>query len=502
MDSRLEGFSKSLSTFLEDELSATHLGLSLGERAHLDRFRAFLQAYYVAKLGYYPPSPLPKTQATFSKTVLQSMTNEFGVLYEYLVDRSFSSSDLSASPAPAQGGICVLQSVQAFDKRHSHTSLKHPLPLIPLAADMPKPSTLSSRFSFRTSDKIRTEARRVTLAALSKATNAHNVDLLANPLVRAYQNFEKDCAFSAVKSERIEKASHTDARKVRWIMVYAMLQTLTAATAAPACVRERDSIPYHVAIDAAGCTPWPQSIPYPSLLRTQTETACPQPHPSASERLELRPDIDYTPQASPNQPLSRRSSILSTLSTLSYPDTLLHPVPRRLSHHEILVRGYGNDTNIVSIISAGNAASSPPHSIEDSSSCTTPSSATPTSPSDWSSSDASSATSVNDSFHDSISSCHQPLPLSISSTKPSDLTRKGSIISLGRRSLRDFLDNAKGFPLSFSVVSAVDNDLDLVPEPLRLGALGEEEECMCITQEIRVEYEDIDAGCQDRALGE
>lgn len=47
MDMRLDDCGRSLRTFLEDDLSDPHLCLTSGARAHLDKFRSFLQGHFV-----------------------------------------------------------------------------------------------------------------------------------------------------------------------------------------------------------------------------------------------------------------------------------------------------------------------------------------------------------------------------------------------------------------------------------------------------------------------
>src|SRR5947208_2438694 len=101
MDVRLEKASHALSNFLEEELSSSNLGISNGARVHLDRFRSFLQSYYVAKLGYYPPSSPNPDQDTFPKSNLLSMYQEFRNLYEYLADNN--STPATAPSTPVNG---------------------------------------------------------------------------------------------------------------------------------------------------------------------------------------------------------------------------------------------------------------------------------------------------------------------------------------------------------------------------------------------------------------
>jgi hypothetical protein len=143
MDMRLEHAGEMLGSFLSDDLSDAHLGLSTSARAHLDKFRSFLQSYYVAKLGYYPPTAPEGSSTAFPKNVYRQMRQEFQTLYDYLVD-----SNSEATPFSQQGGICVLQTVEAFDSRHKYPSLPNTLPLLPECDDTSSKSTVSRRLSW------------------------------------------------------------------------------------------------------------------------------------------------------------------------------------------------------------------------------------------------------------------------------------------------------------------------------------------------------------------
>src|SRR4051812_21800921 len=113
MDMRLEHAGVMLGSFLSDDLSDAHLGLSPPARAHLDKFRSFLESFYVAKLGYYPPTSAQGTCSAFPMSVYRQLCQEFQKLYDYLVDPDFTLN--GSSPTSQQGGICVLQSLQSFD---------------------------------------------------------------------------------------------------------------------------------------------------------------------------------------------------------------------------------------------------------------------------------------------------------------------------------------------------------------------------------------------------
>ncbi|CAL8575188.1 hypothetical protein XPA_001128 [Xanthoria parietina] len=249
MNLRLEHAGRSLGTFLEDDLSGAYLGLAAGARAHLDRFRSFLHSFYVAKFGYWPPIRTNPSSAAFSKSTFKSMYFEFRNLYEYLVD-STSSSELQSN-RPADGGICVFQNVTAFDKRRKYASLPHPLPLLPeMPVQAARPNTV--RKLFKNSQAMKNERRAAALAALSAATNRSDIKILECSLVREYLRFEK----SWTLLEKDESVSCSDARKVRWILIYAILQTLISVTRAPAEVRDTEDVSYPLCCQIAGTPPW------------------------------------------------------------------------------------------------------------------------------------------------------------------------------------------------------------------------------------------------------
>ncbi|KAL8949208.1 MAG: hypothetical protein Q9222_004658, partial [Ikaeria aurantiellina] len=251
MDLRLEHAGRSLGSFLEDDLSGAHLGLSPVARTHLDRFRSFLHSFYVAKYGYWPPTRMNRSSAAFPKTTFKSMYFEFRNLYEYLVD-SNSSTDIQSN-RPADGGICVFQNITAFDKRRKYASLPHPLPLVPeLINQSGRQRSNTVRKIFKNSQAQKNERRAASLAALSAATNPSDIKVMECSLVREYLRFEK----SWTLQEKDEAISCSDARKVRWILIYAVLQTLISVTRAPPEVRDTEGVSYPLCCQTAGTPPW------------------------------------------------------------------------------------------------------------------------------------------------------------------------------------------------------------------------------------------------------
>ncbi|KAF2142018.1 uncharacterized protein K452DRAFT_358496 [Aplosporella prunicola CBS 121167] len=244
MDLHLGRVTRALGNLLEDELSPSYLGLPHGARTHLDRFRAFLRSYYVEKYGFWPP---PKS-VNFPKALYRSMYADFRSLYDLLVD--LDSSDSIQYQKPADGGICVLQNVQAFDRRHKYAPLPHPLPLVPSSPQShghhhSHRNLTSLAFSYKRSDK-----QSVVQSSLSAAMNPRDSSVAPSPLVKAYKRFERDCL--TVK----EKVSVSDARKVRWILIYAVLQMLISVTRAPPEVHDTEDADYPLCCLTAGTPPW------------------------------------------------------------------------------------------------------------------------------------------------------------------------------------------------------------------------------------------------------
>ena len=78
--------------------------------------------------------------------------------------------------------------------------------------------------------------------ALAAATNILEPSAMDSNIVQAYIHFEK--AHATSPSQRQGKVSATDARKVRWLLIYGTLQYLVSALRAPKEVRDTESPEY------------------------------------------------------------------------------------------------------------------------------------------------------------------------------------------------------------------------------------------------------------------
>lgn len=368
-----------LRTFLDDELSESNLGIPSGARAHLDRFRSFLLAFYTAKLGYYPPQPVDKCCDIFDVDIYKMMREDFEALYDLVVDDKYTVSQ--SMPSMAYGGICTIQVLSAFDKRNDFEPLDHPLPLLPETANQRRMSWIPKR------DKLSPDRRLTTHAALVKATRPLKPGVAQNELVRAYRRFEEESVVSPNRADRQDKVSLVDARKVRWILIYTVYQVLRSATDVPPEVEQDvDEANYSLAVSTSNIPPWTKQRGRNSFLRRQTDFAkdSTRPHDHDDTAMEdwpskivIQPDVDYfaithkeatrgrrdsakvLPEAKSSSRSSSLTRALSRSSTFrrsmrifrspSAPPARAATPPRRATYHEIVVHGYGNGTNNVSM---------------------------------------------------------------------------------------------------------------------------------------------------------
>lgn len=333
MDLRLEHAGRSMGSFLEDDLSGTYLGLGHEAQAHLERFRCFLHSFYVGKYGYWPPAPVQRKSTALPKLTYQAMYCDFRNLYEYLVDSNSSGS--IQDNRPADGGICVLQNITNFDKRNKYASLPHPLPLVPeLRTPLRPPKSGGMKMVFGKRQTKR-DRRAIALTALSAATNPSRVAVAECPLVRDYLRFEETWTMN--ESETI---SCSDARKVRWILIYALLQTLISVTRAPPEVNDTEGVSYPLCCQTAGTPPWQTA----GEERQAEESGG---HPTVEptrQALSIEPDIDY--RTSTRSPSIISADIPLPIAvprkvSVGQDITLQTPIPQKATSCDILVPGYG-----------------------------------------------------------------------------------------------------------------------------------------------------------------
>ena len=326
MDLRLERAGSSLATFLEGQLSSAYVGLGKEAHLHLERFRSFLHTFYIGKYGFWPPIPAGSNSSSFPKSVYRAMYFEFRNLYNYLVD---PTSGISIQDnKPVDGGICVYQNVLLFDKRHKYTSLPHTLPLVPkLPAQLNHRKSLGRLFGNR---QAKLDRRIRAADALSAATNPGDAKVMNCSLVQEYLRFEKSWTIREDAT-----VSSADARKVRWILVYAILQTLISVTRAPQEVRDTEGVSYPLCCQTGGTPPWQTG----ETTRKVKPTLQPLRTSLREQILELGPDMDIlsarpSPLTVPGKDF--KSSFLPRRISINSTTFIKSPQPIRISSWEVL----------------------------------------------------------------------------------------------------------------------------------------------------------------------
>ena len=309
MHFRLGETSIKLKAFLTDEVKEIDDKLYPRAREHLQLFRTFLEEYYTGTFGQYPPPSIDAQAMVFSAYVLRTNLTDLQSLYKLLAAGCYKA--YHSSHFLSQDRACVLQSIRSFDTRYNYENLLHPIPLVPDITRR-KPTSF-----WRMSWPNRTAQLRTldTLGSLSKATNLTRTDILENNLVAAYQQFEDD-QVTFWSNDNLENEDRIEGRKIRWILIYAVYQTLLRATKVPLEVRDRTGAPYHLCISTADIPPWKERQSPPSSMHIQFGHATQSPPCPSSYTPEPKSDNgDWTctDQASNNAAERPRSTIFRKL---------------------------------------------------------------------------------------------------------------------------------------------------------------------------------------------
>ncbi|KAI1426953.1 hypothetical protein F5Y12DRAFT_222938 [Xylaria sp. FL1777] len=327
MHFRLGQASTMLKTFLRDEMCEINIELYPRAHEHLGRFRTLLQEVYTTYFGYYPPPSIDTQTTVFEADVFRTMRNDFEALYKFLLDGNFDI--FQTGELLTETRICTLQSIKLFDSRYNHENLFHPLPLLPDTTQRKSSFWRMSRWSRST--KRNQLQRAETLAALSKATNLDRPDVVENHLVAAYQKFEEDQITFQTKADQLENQGLIDGRRIRWILVYAIYQTLLRATEVPSEIKHATGVPYHMCISTADLPPWKEEHPAHALVHTQLERTSSPPSRLSWRTLEPKSYNDCFILTSPATCNAKERPKSSVLENWSFKGGFENSVSRRLS---------------------------------------------------------------------------------------------------------------------------------------------------------------------------
>ncbi|KAK8064615.1 hypothetical protein PG994_007253 [Apiospora phragmitis] len=246
-------------------------------RAAADRLQRFFKDHYTGLYGRWPP---PASGATTSdgeemwltRNVAQTLQKDFGALYDYLVNRDivWDESETRSSRKwmmvsesgnrafdPDTTDLPLTDMLIEWDNRLRFPHIPRPYPLVPESisptaqtGSTTKPKKSDKERNSRGGDE-RILERRVQLA-YTEATNIYILgsDLIPSPLVDGFVKFEKGDQVGAVDPSL--------ARRGRWVLIYAILQTLASVSVDSPNVRYRDDVAYHLSPRLKGTKtpPW------------------------------------------------------------------------------------------------------------------------------------------------------------------------------------------------------------------------------------------------------
>ena len=233
-------------------------------RKAFDGLRMFFLQYYQKAYGTWPPLAGADEEQWFTRRHAQRLQEDFGALYNYLVNRDIT---WECSEASAGRKWNMIHSVKrsfdadtpdlpltdiliAFDNKHSYPHIPHPYPLVPQPATMKRPKESPSKVSKKAPKQVDDKmAERRAALAYTESTNIYLLgsDFVSNDMVDQFVKFEK--ADLAAGSDPFES------RRGRWVLIYGILQTLATVSVDTPNLQYVD-VPYHLSANLRGTPPW------------------------------------------------------------------------------------------------------------------------------------------------------------------------------------------------------------------------------------------------------
>lgn len=306
---RLGNAQKTVSSFEDEALSSSNFGLTDEAREHWDQFRQFLSTFYAERFSQWPVEELGD-KTMYNRALYQALYVDFRDLYNYLVDLNSTDSFQDYNPT---GGLCVLQNIKAFDERHRYDSLTHPLLLVPVVTPLSPDQKPILRRRDSTKASIKKQQRMQMIRDFATATNRR---MTPSPLTAEYIRFEHDTIMNDTDAE----VNHIELRKVRWILVYSILQTLRFVLRRPKEIRMSKGVTYPLCCRLDGILPW-QTLDTSSATMSRSNStvsmaglsscmATPiEPTETPIKFESLQPDIIYSQPSNESSRTSRSSSI-------------------------------------------------------------------------------------------------------------------------------------------------------------------------------------------------
>ncbi|KZM19844.1 uncharacterized protein EKO05_0003986 [Ascochyta rabiei] len=302
-------------------------------------FRQFLIDHYSRVYGSWPPL---SQGPWLNRKIVLAMQNDFGSLYDYLVDRDVywnpreerasrkwemqhRRTDEFEADLPELG---ITDMLVMYDAKAGYAHIPHPYPLLPKevsksAKEKEKKSFFSSLKKDKSKDVTKDAKTHLQLSIIfSDATNIEKLDVNFNGsiLIDRFGHFEL--------TTDLKNVTPREARLGRWVLLYGILQVLSTLSVDVTGLKHTEGVRYFLCTDLKRCPEWVSSGHVEFLEASQQRSWCWQrawdPTPVRNAPVEL--EATTTPDR-PMAPSERSRSNTQTHKTEYTPNTT--PPPQR-----------------------------------------------------------------------------------------------------------------------------------------------------------------------------
>lgn len=236
---------------------------------HYQLFRQFLISHYQRMHGNWPPV---SGKTWLNRKVIQSMQDDFGSLYDYLVDRDVfwnpreerASRKWEMAHRKMDGfkadlpELAVTDVLVMFDAKQGYAHIPHPYPLLPREVpkagkekEKEKKSFFSSLKKDKTKDTTRDAKAHLQLSIVfSDATNIQKLEanFSGSTLIDKFEQFEL--------TTNLKHATPREARLGRWVLLYGILQVLSTLSVDIQGLKHTDGVSYLLCTDLKRIPEW------------------------------------------------------------------------------------------------------------------------------------------------------------------------------------------------------------------------------------------------------
>ncbi len=239
-------------------------------RGAFDRCGKWFLKFYEHQYGHWPPT---HEHTWLNRTVIQRLSADFHMLYEFFVDRDvhfvptsgpgftrpFTMKSKSGRYFRADSSdLSITDILLSFDRRNGYPHIPHPYPLtppsVPVVAKITTPK--SSIFGPRSKKPLTTlqseDLQRAKGLSYTQASNLYTLrdryQGSSGTVVRRFLEFEE--------ADGVRQIDPYDARRGRWILIYAILQTLAEINVDTPNLQFKDGVNYFLDPIMKGIVPW------------------------------------------------------------------------------------------------------------------------------------------------------------------------------------------------------------------------------------------------------